>query len=234
MKVEGSVALVTGANRGIGLALAKALLNRGARKVYAAARDPHSIVLPRVERLALDVTDPAQVAAAVSVAGDVQIVINNAGISRRTSLLAAGAADAARAQFETNAIGPLAVASAFAPTLARNGGGAIVNVLSALSWGTLATTGTYSASKAAAWALTNGLRIELAAQGTQVLAVHMGFVDTDMTKALSVEKVSADDVARRVLDALDAGESEVLADATAQYIKQGLSQGIYLAEPQVR
>ncbi len=236
MKIQSSVALVTGANRGIGLVFVKALLERGASKVYAAARDPESMTnseigkLPRVVPVRLDVTRSEQIAALVRDAGDVSILVNNAGISAGSGALATNALEAARREIETNYIGPLAMSQAFAPVLARQGGGAIVNVLSALSWVTLPRTATYSASKAAAWALTNGLRTELRGQGTQVVAVHSGFVDTDMVRAVSAPKVSPADVVRRTLDGLEAGEHEVLADDVSRSVKGALSSGVYLRD----
>jgi NAD(P)-dependent dehydrogenase (short-subunit alcohol dehydrogenase family) len=233
MKIEGSVALVTGANRGFGLALCRALLAAGARKVYAAARDPESIKLPGVQPLRLDVTRGEDVAAAAKACGDVSLLINNAGISRGSGLLAEGTVEAVRAELETNMFGPLAMSRAFASALARNGGGAIVNVLSVLSWLSIPQSATYSVSKSAAWSLTNGLRTELRGQGTQVVAVHVGFMDTDMTKRVQSAKASPDDVAAQVLAALEAGREEVLADELSRRVKQGLAAdpGVYLSAP---
>lgn len=223
MKIEGSVVFVTGANRGLGLAFARAALAAGARKVYAAARDPSSITLDGVVPIALDVTKPEQVEAAAGDCKDVTLLINNAGISRGASLLGASAGfDEARAEFETNFFGPWAVARAFAPVLKANGGGAIVNVLSVLSWLTLPGAASYSASKAAAWSLSNGLRNELREQGTQVTSLHVAFMDTDMARKIPGDKIAPEDVARQTLDAVEAGEPEVLADATTRGVKQGL------------
>jgi NAD(P)-dependent dehydrogenase (short-subunit alcohol dehydrogenase family) len=233
MDITNSVALVTGANRGLGLAFARTLLERGARKVYAAARDPSSIRLPGVIRLGLDVTDTAQIEAAAREARDVTLLINNAGILRTAPLLEAGAEAAARAELETNFFGPLAMSQAFAPILKQNGGGAILNVLSVLSWVTAPGVATYSASKAAAWAMTNGLRTELRPQGTQVLALHVGYIDTDMTRGVTAAKSSPDEVVRRALDALADGRDEVLADEMSRNVKHGLSaeRGVYLGTP---
>jgi NAD(P)-dependent dehydrogenase (short-subunit alcohol dehydrogenase family) len=230
MEIQSSVALVTGANRGLGLAFARALLARGAKKVYAAAREPSSVHLPGVVPLRLDVTDAAQVAEAARAAADVQLVVNNAGIALMSGLLGEGSDAAARAELETNVLGPLALSRALAPALARNGGGAIVNVLSVLSWVALPALATYSVSKAAAWAMTNGLRAELRGQGTQVLGLHVGYLDTDMGKHAPGPKSAPDDVVRQTLDALEAGESEILADALSRQVKQGLSAlpGVYL------
>jgi len=226
MKIKGSVAFVTGANRGLGHAFAKALLDAGAKKVYAAARDPGSVTLPGVHAIKLDVTNPAETAAAAAACGDVDLVINNAGIIRSASVLAADSD--LHAEMETNFFGTLNVSRAFAPILQRNGGGAIANVLSVLSWVTLPGTGLYSASKAAGWALSNALRQELSAQGTQVVALHVGYMDTDMAGHVSTPKADPLDVARQVLAALEAGRDEVLADEISQQVKAGLSAGAYL------
>ena len=224
MQLKDSVVFVTGANRGLGLAFAQAALAAGARKVYAAARDPASVTLPGVVPIRLDVGNAAQVAAAVRDCGDVTLLINNAGISVGSSFLASpDAVAAARAEFEVNFFGPWALASAFAPVLEANGGGAIVNVLSALSWVSFPSVATYSASKSAAWSLTNGLRNELRAQGTQVVALHVGYMDTDMTRGLDTPKSSPADVARVTLDGVEAGAFEVLADDISKQIKQSLS-----------
>lgn len=231
MKIRDSVALVTGANRGLGLAFARGLLAHGARKVYVGARDPSAVTLAGVEPIRLDVTRAEDLAAAVAKAGDVQLLINNAGISRPSPLLAPDVVEALRAELETNALGPLAASRAFAPVLARNGGGAIVNVLSALSWLSLPRLGGYGASKAAAWSLTNALRIELRAQGTQVVALHAGFIDTDMASKVTAPKARPEDVVEAALAGLEAGEVEVLADGVSQQVKQGLSHGVYLREP---
>jgi NAD(P)-dependent dehydrogenase (short-subunit alcohol dehydrogenase family) len=233
MKINNSVAFITGANRGLGLAFAKALLAGGARKVYAAARDPASVALPGVTPIRLDVTNADEIAAAARDCGDVNLLINNAGIARGKSFLAPDSIEAARAEMETNYFGPLGVSRAFAPVLARNGGGAIVNVLSALSWVSFPTSATYGASKAAAWSLTNGLRHELRAQGTQVLALHVGYMDTDMTARIDAPKSRPEDVVRFTLETLEAGGDEALADEVSRGIKKGLSAepGVYITVP---
>ena len=206
MKVAGSIALVTGANRGIGLAFAKALVEMGAAKVYAAARNPEAVTLKGVVPLKLDVTSDEDVVAAARVAGNVNLLVNNAGISRPGGFLADGAVEAAREQFEVNFVGPLRMARAFAPVLAKNGGGAIINVLSVASWMNGPALATYGASKSAAWALTNGLRIELAQQGTQVVGLHAGFIDTDLTRNIDAPKSSPEEIVRTTLDALERGK----------------------------
>ncbi|WP_432730803.1 SDR family oxidoreductase [Variovorax sp. W6] len=225
MKIKDSVVFITGANRGLGLAFAKAALAAGARKVYGAARDPKSISLPGVTPVALDVTQPAQIEAAVRACGDVTVLVNNAGISRGSSFLGSpDAVAAARAEFETNFFGPWALTQAFAPVLAANGGGGVINVLSALAWTTFPSVATYSATKSAAWSLSNGLRNELAGQGTTVTSLHVGYMDTDMAAHVQgAPKASPDDVARQALAGLEAGQPEVLADEPSRQLKQGLS-----------
>ncbi len=232
MKIQNATLLITGANRGIGLAFAREALARGARKVYAGARNPGSVSLAGVEAIALDVNDDAQVAEAARRCSDVTLVINNAGIANPGGFLAEGGIESARSQMETNFFGPLRVSQAFAPVLAAHGGGAILNVLSVASWINSPMLSVYGASKSAAWALTNGLRNDLRAQGTQVLGLHMGFVDTDLTRGIDMPKTSPDDVVRRAFDALEAGAEEVLGDELTQQIKRGLSAepGIYLRD----
>ena len=223
MKIANAVVLITGANRGIGLAFAREALARGARRVYAAARDPASVKLPGVLPIQLDVTDADQVARAARECGDVSVLINNAGIAATGGFLADTDLESARRQFETNFFGPMRMAQAFAPVLARNGGGALLNVLSIASWINRPTLGVYGATKSAAWALTNGLRHELRAQGTQVTGLHMGFVDTDLTRGLDFPKASPETIARLAFDGLEAGELEVLADDLTRQVKQSLS-----------
>ncbi len=223
MKIDNTTVLITGANRGIGLAFARELLARGARKVYACARDPSTITLPGVEAIRLNVTKPDEVAAAVARAGDVTLVINNAGVGHFGGFLAADSDEVARRQFETNFFGMLRMSKAFAPVLAANGGGALLNVLSIVSWINSGQLAAYAASKSAAWSLTNALRHELAAQKTQVLALHMAFVDTDLTRGIDGPKTSAEEIVKRALDGLEAGLDEVLADERTRFVKQGLT-----------
>jgi NAD(P)-dependent dehydrogenase (short-subunit alcohol dehydrogenase family) len=222
MNISGSVVLVTGANRGIGAEFVKQLEDIGAAKIYAAARDASTLTASeRVVPIELDVTNPTQIAAAAAQAGDVQIVINNAGIARAQSVIE-GDLDVIRSEFETNFYGPLQLARAFAPALAGNGGGAILNVLSALSWISYPGAGGYSASKAAAWSLTDALRLELAAQGTQVVGLHMGAVDTDMGASFTVAKAAPEDIVAAALAGIEEGVDEVLADVVAPQVKSGL------------
>ena len=172
--------------------------------------------------LLLDVTDPATVRADAERAGDVDLLVNNAGIAGNGSLLG-GDPERARAEMETNFWGPVSVLRAFAPVLARNGGGAVVNVLSALSWLTAPFTASYSASKAAAWSFTGSARAELRPGGTQVVGVHLGYMDTDMVAGLDVPKIAPEDVARQILDAIESGAEEVLADLPSERAKAALS-----------
>ncbi len=223
MNIENSVVLVTGANRGIGLAFARELLARGARKVYAAARDPATVTLPGVHALRLDVTKPEEIAAAARVATDVNLVINNAGIAQVGGFLADDSEEVARRIFETNFFGVLSVSKAFAPVLNSNGGGALINVLSVASWINGAELAAYSASKSAAWSLTNALRHELASQKTQVLGLHMAGVDTDLTRGFEIPKTSPEEIVQRALDGLADGADEVLADAFTEQVRRGLT-----------
>jgi NAD(P)-dependent dehydrogenase (short-subunit alcohol dehydrogenase family) len=220
MQLEGSVALVTGANRGLGKAYAAALLAAGATTVYAAARDPSAITDPKLVPVPLDVTRPDQIAAAAAQCGDVSILINNAGVMHSSPMLAEGSEAAMRAEMEVNVYGVLGMVRVFAPILKRNGGGAIVNVLSVVSWFTLPINATYCASKHAALVVTEAARIELKAQGTRVLGVHAGYIDTDMTAGLVQPKTSPQQVAERTLKALRGGDDLVLADDRAQYVWQ--------------
>ena len=223
MKIENAVALVTGANRGIGLAFARELLARGARKVYAGARDPATVTQSGVQALRLDVNKPEDVAAAAALASDVTLVINNAGIALPGGFLAADSEEAARRIFETNFFAVLRMSKAFAPILKGNGGGALLNVLSVASWVNGGELAAYSASKSAAWSLTNGLRHELAAQKTQVLALHMAYVDTDLTRGFDVPKSSPEEIVKRALDGLESGLDEVLADELTLQVKHGMT-----------
>jgi NAD(P)-dependent dehydrogenase (short-subunit alcohol dehydrogenase family) len=223
MKIENSVALVTGANRGIGLAFARELLARGARKVYAGTRDPAALTEPGLQAIKLDVNSPDDVAAAAALASDVTLVINNAGIAQPGPFLAADSEEVTRRIFETNFFAMLRMSKAFAPILRGNGGGGLLNVLSVASWVNGGELAAYSASKSAAWSLTNALRNELAAQRTQVLALHMAYVDTDLTRGFDVPKSSPEDIVKRALDGLESGLDEVLADAITQQIKLGMT-----------
>jgi NAD(P)-dependent dehydrogenase (short-subunit alcohol dehydrogenase family) len=188
--------------------------------VYSTGREAHSDHRERVVSHPLEVRDEASVAALADVAADVDIVINNAGILLPGSLLT-GSLDDVTTTFDINVLGPLRVTRAFAPVLASNGGGAVVNVHSVLSW--LGGSGAYGASKAAIWSVTNSLRGELEPQSTQVLGVHVGFIDTDMVSRIALPKASPAQVAGKIIDALEAGASEVLVDDITVEVKKRLS-----------
>jgi len=233
MNINGSVALVTGANRGIGQAIVAELRARGAAKIYAGVRNPGSITDPDLIPIALDITDPEQIAAAARTAADVDLVVNNAGIGLPSTSLTASL-QAARAELETNYLGLVSMTQAFAPILKANGGGAFVNVLSVVSWVAMPHLATYSASKAAAWSYSNAARVELAGQGTEVVGVHVGYVDTDLVRELEGDKVAPEQVATAALDALAAGEPEALVDDLARTVKAGLPDDQHLIYPGLR
>jgi len=227
--IAGATALVTGGNRGLGLALVDELLARGAAKVYATSRSPHRPSDPRVVPLVLDVTDDAAVAAAAQAAPDVSIVVNNAGVLLHTPVLTAPL-DHLRAELETNLFGTLRVARAFAPALARHERSALVDVLSVLSW--ISFGSGYEVSKSAAWSATNGLRLALRDQGTTVTGVHVGYMDTDMTAGVDAPKSDPRDIARLTVDAIAAGELEVVADDISRQVRAGLSGGVAALYPE--
>ena len=222
MQVHGAVALVTGANRGIGRQFALELLDRGAATVYATARRPDDVDVPGAIPLRLDITDPGSVAAAAAAAPDVTLLVNNAGIATGADLVT-GDLDAIRREMDTHFFGTLSVVRAFAPVLAANGGGAILNVLSALSWFSYPGSGGYAAAKAAQWSLTNGIRLELAGQGTAVTGLHAGAVDTALVAGYDGAKIGPEVVARAGLDAVEAGEYEVLVDDWSRMVKATLA-----------
>jgi len=217
-RIEGAVALVTGANRGIGRALVEALLGRGVRKVYAAARNPEALQALEDERiilLRLDVTNADQIRAVVEAAPDVELVFNNAGVVLGRGIAESTVVDGARREMEVNYFGPLQLVHSLAPTLARNGGGAVINVGSAAGLTSLPFVPTYSASKAALHSLTQAARIVLGARGTSVFGVYAGPVDTDMARGLPFPKTPASDVAAAILDGLEAGEEDIFPDPFA-------------------
>jgi NAD(P)-dependent dehydrogenase (short-subunit alcohol dehydrogenase family) len=220
VQIAGSTALVTGGQRGIGKAFADELLARGAAKVYVTAREPKPTDDPRLVALPLEVTDADSVAALAASVSDVSIVINNAGAGGSGPLISSDI-DGIRHLFDTNVIGPVRIAQAFAPQLAANGGGALVDIHSALSWA--AGAGAYGATKAAYWSVTNSLRVELRAQNTLVVGVHLGFTDTDLTKNITAPKIAPSVVANAALDAVEAGETEVLVDDASRHFKGALS-----------
>ena len=229
------VALVTGANRGLGRHFADELLSRGAAKAYVTARHPEPTGDPREVPLALDVTQEQSVAAAAAAAPDVTLLINNAGVATLSPFLGEGL-DGARQEMEVNYWGSVHMVRAFAPILKNNGGGAILNVLSQSAFRAFGFADTYGAAKAAAWQLTNGVRLELAGQGTQVTALAMALVDTDMSAwAKSEPGWSLADpvqVVRSALDGLEAGAAEVYGDEMTRDWRSRLGEPIERLYPQ--
>ena len=216
--IKGAVALVTGANRGLGRALTEELLNRGVKKLYAAARDPQALQGlsdDRVVGLRLDVTDDDQVRGAMEAASDVEIVFSNAGLALGTAIVGSSVLDQAKREMEVNYFGPLRLLQRVAPTLARNGGGAFVTVASVAGLTNVPFLPTYAASKAALHSLTQAARVLLAAQETSVIGVYPGPIDTDMSRALAIPKTSARDVAIAILEGLEAGQEDIFPDAFA-------------------
>jgi NAD(P)-dependent dehydrogenase (short-subunit alcohol dehydrogenase family) len=229
MDISASTALVTGANRGFGRALAAELISRGAR-VYAGARDPGAVTLPGAIPVALDITDPESLAAAAEAAAGVTVLVNNAGVGTGASLLD-GDLEKLRLEMDTHFFGTLAATRAFAPAIAANGGGAILNVLSALSWISFPRVGGYCAAKSAEWSLTNALRQELAPQGIRVSGLYVGYMDTDMTARVDAPKLDVGDVAVTAVDGLAAGDYEILADELSQKLQAGLAGGVTALYP---
>lgn len=229
MNLTGAVALVTGANRGIGRAFVKALLDRGVKKVYASARDVSKLKDlvasngGKVEAVALDITDDAQIAAAAQKCRDVTILVNNAGINRLTALVAGTSLDNARLEMNTNYFGTLAMCRAFAPILNSNGGGAIANMISILARVNLPLMGSLCASKAACLSMTQGVRAELAKQGTLVVGVMPGAVDTDMARDFPPPKADPMEVAKEALKAMEDGQEDVFPGDMAKGVSAGLA-----------
>ncbi len=235
-RIEGAVALVTGANRGIGRALTEALLTRGVRKVYATARDPEALRDlhdARLVPLRLDVTDVEQIRAASEAAPDVELVFNNAGVVLAAGIADPAVLDQARREMEVNYFGPLQLLHHLAPTLARNGGGAVVNIGSAAGLTNVPLFPTYSASKAALHSLTQAARILLAAQGTSVFGVYAGPVDTDMARDLALPKAAPRDVALAILDGVEAGQEDIFPDPFAVEFGRQFGSSPKAAERQI-
>ncbi|MBE1489887.1 SDR family oxidoreductase [Plantactinospora soyae] len=230
MQIEDAVVLVTGGNRGLGRAIAAEAVARGARKVYAAARDPRTVTDPGVVPLALDVTDPESVAAAARVASDVTILVNNAASSVNANFLDSDV-EGIRREFETNFYGPLLLTQAFVPGIVANGGGHILNINSVLSW--IGLTDSYSASKAALWSMTNSVRLQLLPKGVGVTGLHVGYIDTDMSAHVDAPKIAPEDVARQAIDGIEAGAFEVLADGIARQVRASLSAEVAAMYPQL-
>jgi NAD(P)-dependent dehydrogenase (short-subunit alcohol dehydrogenase family) len=222
MRIPGSTALITGANRGIGRHFAKQLLERGAATVYATARQPDLVDLPGVKVLQLEITDPASVRAAAAAAPDVDLLVNNAGVSTYQNLVT-GDLGQIRQELDTHFWGTLSVVRAFAPVLAANGGGAILNVCSRMSWLSYPGANSYAVAKAAEWSLTNGVRLELAAQGTLVSGLYLSATDTDMMAGWDIPKNDPADVVRQALDGIEAGQLEIIADQDTADAKAALA-----------
>ena len=229
-QLNDAVVLVTGAQGGLGREFVAQALARGAAKVYASARSPQQWDDSRIVPLRLDVTDDESVVAAVQAAGDVTVVVNNAGIHGAGALLTSPVSEVERA-IVGNVFRALRVANGFAPVLRRHGGGALGDVAAVLSW--LAIAGGYSASKAALWSLTNSLRLELAPQGTQVVGAHLGYTDTPMIAGLDVEKNDPADVVAAIWDAVEAGAHEALTDAVSRDVRAALSAPVEALYPQL-
>jgi NAD(P)-dependent dehydrogenase (short-subunit alcohol dehydrogenase family) len=231
MNIARSTALVTGANRGFGRHLALELLARGAT-VYAGARNPDAVDLPGAKVVQLDVTDPDSVAAAARATGEITLLINNAGSATGAGLLD-GALDDIRLEMDTHYFGTLSVVRTFAPKMAANGGGTILNILSALSWISFPGVGAYCAGKSAEWSLTNALRVELAERNIRVAGLHVGYMDTDMTASVTAPKSDPADIAQIALDGIEADLYEIVADETSRQVLAGLSGGVAALYPQL-
>jgi NAD(P)-dependent dehydrogenase (short-subunit alcohol dehydrogenase family) len=231
MDISSCNALVTGANRGLGSHFAAELLKRGA-KVYAGARNPDSVSIDGAIPIAVDITDPASAAAAAAAAGDVTLLINNAGIAADVNLFSADDLSGAHREMDTNYFGTLSMIRAFAPVIAGNGGGGILNVLSVLSWLSLPDSSGYCASKSATWSMTNAARATLADSGIVVTALHVGLMDTDMAAGFDAPKANPADVAALAVDAIAAGAYEVLADDMSRGVQAGLANGVAGVYPQ--
>ena len=231
MDISTAKALVTGANRGLGRALAQELAARGAT-VYAGARRPEQVDLPGVKAIRLDITDPGSVAAAAEEAGDVNVLINNAGTSTGADLLT-GSWDDIRLEMETHYLGTLRVIREFAPVIEAQGGGSVLNILSVLSWISFPTTGAYSAAKAAEWNMTNALRQQLAPKGITVAGLHVGYMDTDMARHVTDSKTHPSDVARAAVDGIASGAHEIVVDDRSRQVQSGLSGGVAALYPQL-
>jgi NAD(P)-dependent dehydrogenase (short-subunit alcohol dehydrogenase family) len=231
MNIAESTALVTGANRGFGRHLARQLMARGAT-VYAGARHLDTVDLPGAKPIALDITDPASVEAAAAIAADVTLLINNAGSSTGSDLLE-GDLDKIRLEMETHYFGTLSVVRAFAPAIAANGGGSILNVLSALSWVSFPGVGAYCAAKSAEWSMTNALRIQLADRHVRVVGLHVGYMDTDMTASVTAAKSDPADIARIAIDGLEQDRYEIVADEVSARVQSGLAGGVDGLYPQL-
>ena len=229
MDIAGSTALVTGANRGFGRHLAAELLARGAT-VYGGARNPDSVDLPGARPLAIDITDPASIAAAADITGDVTLLINNAGSSTGADLLTSDL-DTIRVELDTHFYGTLAMIRAFAPQISANGGGSILNILSALAWLSFPEIGAYCAAKSAEWSLTNALRAQLADRQIRVAGLHVGYMDTEMAASVTSAKANPADIAKIAIDGIEADLYEILADDVSRHVQAGLAGGVAALYP---
>jgi NAD(P)-dependent dehydrogenase (short-subunit alcohol dehydrogenase family) len=232
MDISTSTVLVTGANRGFGRALTAELLGRGAT-VYAGARNPDQVDVPGAKPIALDITDPASVAAAAQATGDVTVLINNAGSATGADLLTGDLNDL-HLEMDTHFFGTLSVVRAFAPQITANGGGAILNILSGLSWVSFPEIGAYCAAKSAEWSLTNALRVQLAERNIRVAGLHVGYMDTDMTATVTSDKSDPVDIARIAIDGIASGAYEILADDISRQVQAALAVGVQALYPQLR
>jgi NAD(P)-dependent dehydrogenase (short-subunit alcohol dehydrogenase family) len=230
MNIDGSTALVTGANRGLGRHLATHLLGRGAT-VYAGARNPDALEVPGAKAIALDITDPASVARAAEVAGDVTLLINNAGLSTFTDLL--GDMDNIRLEMDTHFFGTLSVTRAFVPVIAANGGGSILNMLSVVSWYSNPASAAYCAAKSAEWSMTNALRLQLVEKNIRVVGLHVGLVDTDLIAQVTAPKSDPALIAKIALDGIEQDKYEILADDLSHQVQAKLAGGVSAIYPQL-
>ncbi|MFF4960347.1 SDR family oxidoreductase [Streptomyces sp. NPDC001222] len=231
MDISTATALVTGANRGLGRRIAQELAARGAT-VYAAARRPETVDLPGVKAIRLDITDPDSVAAAAQEAGDVNVLVNNAGTSTGSDLLT-GNWDDIRLEVETHYLGTLRMIREFAPVIEARGGGSILNILSVLSWISYPTVGPYAAAKSAEWSMTNALRQDLAPKGIRVAGLHVGYMDTDMAAHVTTPKSDPADVARVAVDGIAADAYEIVVDEVSHKVQAGFPGGVAALYPQL-
>ena len=238
MNIKDSVVLVTGANRGIGEAFVKALSDAGAKRIYATARNVDSLkeivaIDPnRIIPLALDITNLEQIAQIAEIAQDVNLLINNAGVAGAGGFFSLSSLDIARWEMETNYFGALYMIRAFAPILKLNGGGAIANILSIASVMNIPMFGSYSASKAAFYSLTQGVRAELSQQGTLVVGVFPGPVDTAMGEQVPLDKVPPSEIALSTLQAIEHGIEDVSPDSMSQQVFASIKQDAKAVEKQ--
>lgn len=224
MNISEQVVLVTGANRGLGRQMILELVSRGA-KVYAGARNIETMDVPGVIPVKLDVTSEQDVMEVGKIAKDVTVLINNAGSSTGASLLT-GDMDNIRLEMETHYYGTLHMCRAFAPIITANGGGAILNILSVLSWVSMGSSGAYTSAKSAEWMLTNDIRVNLFPQNIIVSGLHVGFMDTDMTTGVTAPKSNPSDIAKLAIEGIESGKFEILADETSKIVQSKLSGGV--------